>query len=220
MSVWMIPRIPRNKAPIAPIMMMKDNAVLDNSNNGEKRATIKIPAVTIVAACISAEIGVGPSSSHTLGPWRGAERFLKELHDEGIRINAMNPERTATPMREENFGKEPAESLLRPEYVATATLKTLLSKLTGEVISQTPAGGTNVNKGAAVTIVISKGTQFAYIPNIYSIEEAKAVKALQDLDLKVVVKKIGKKTVKKVTNITPKVGTKVKRGSTVTITVG
>lgn len=38
--------------------------------------------------CISVfdmlKIGVGPSSSHTLGPWRGAERFLNELHDEGI----------------------------------------------------------------------------------------------------------------------------------------
>ena len=37
--------------------------------------------------CISVfdmlKIGVGPSSSHTLGPWRAAERFLielKELH--------------------------------------------------------------------------------------------------------------------------------------------
>ena len=38
--------------------------------------------------CISVfdmlKIGVGPSSSHTLGPWRGAERFLKELHEEGL----------------------------------------------------------------------------------------------------------------------------------------
>ncbi len=38
--------------------------------------------------CISVfdmlKIGVGPSSSHTLGPWRGAERFLKELRSEGI----------------------------------------------------------------------------------------------------------------------------------------
>src|SRR6476646_5512237 len=29
------------------------------------------------------KIGVGPSSSHTLGPWRAAERFLKEIHDDG-----------------------------------------------------------------------------------------------------------------------------------------
>ncbi len=38
--------------------------------------------------CISVfdmlKIGVGPSSSHTLGPWRGAERFLNELRTEGI----------------------------------------------------------------------------------------------------------------------------------------
>lgn len=27
------------------------------------------------------KIGIGPSSSHTLGPWRAAERFIKELED-------------------------------------------------------------------------------------------------------------------------------------------
>ncbi len=30
------------------------------------------------------KIGVGPSSSHTMGPWRAAERFLKDCRDEGI----------------------------------------------------------------------------------------------------------------------------------------
>ena len=38
--------------------------------------------------CISVfdmlKIGVGPSSSHTLGPWRAAERFLSELRAENI----------------------------------------------------------------------------------------------------------------------------------------
>ncbi|WP_066220535.1 L-serine ammonia-lyase [Formosa haliotis] len=29
------------------------------------------------------KIGVGPSSSHTLGPWRAAERWIKELKDSG-----------------------------------------------------------------------------------------------------------------------------------------
>ena len=94
------------------------------------------------------------------------------------------------------------------------------TQLAGEVISQKPAGGGTADKGSKITLVISKGTQFAYIPNLYSIEEGKAVQSLKDLDLKVVVKKIGKKSVKKVTNISPKVGSKVKRGSTVTITVG
>lgn len=43
--------------------------------------------------CISVfdmlKIGVGPSSSHTLGPWRAAERFLGELRNENL-IPAVN----------------------------------------------------------------------------------------------------------------------------------
>ena len=68
MSFWITPRNPMNKAVMAPITMTKPSAASESSNNGEKRATMKMPAVTIVAAWISAEIGVGPSiesGSHT-----------------------------------------------------------------------------------------------------------------------------------------------------------
>ncbi len=58
----------------------------------------------------------------------------EELNEEGIRINTINPERTATPMRFENFGKEPVGSLLQPEKVADVSIKTLVSDLTGQVI--------------------------------------------------------------------------------------
>ncbi|WP_449446505.1 2-C-methyl-D-erythritol 4-phosphate cytidylyltransferase [Thermomonas brevis] len=51
-----------------------------------------------------------------------------------VRINAINPERTATPMRTENFGVEPAEMLLSAESVARATLSACMSPATGEVI--------------------------------------------------------------------------------------
>lgn len=51
-----------------------------------------------------------------------------------VRINAINPERTATPMRTENFGEEPAEMLLSAESVAQATLSACMSSATGEVI--------------------------------------------------------------------------------------
>src|SRR6476646_9590871 len=53
--------------PIRPVQ----NAVveqMDNTKSGDMRATMKMPAVTIVAAWMSAEIGVGPSiesGSHT-----------------------------------------------------------------------------------------------------------------------------------------------------------
>ena len=92
--------------------------------------------------------------------------------------------------------------------------------LAGAVISQVPSGGAPLAKGAKITLTISKGSQYVFIPNVFSLTEAKARAALSDLELKVVVKKIGVKKVKAVTNISPKVGTKVKRGSTVTITVG
>jgi CheY-like chemotaxis protein len=57
-----------DSAVVAPITVTNDNAVSDSSKSGLIRATMKMPAVTIVAAWISAEIGVGPSiesGSHT-----------------------------------------------------------------------------------------------------------------------------------------------------------
>lgn len=89
----------------------------------------------------------------------------------------------------------------------------------GAVVSQIPSGG-DIDKGSVVTLTVSKGSQFVFIPNVFSLSQAKAIDTLKDLDLKVVVKKVGNKKTKVVTNISPKVGDKVKRGSTVTITVG
>src|SRR4030065_1587446 len=61
MSFCTMPRKPMNNAVMAPITNTTDSAVSDSSNKGDMRATMKIPAVTMVAAWISAEIGVGPS---------------------------------------------------------------------------------------------------------------------------------------------------------------
>jgi serine/threonine-protein kinase len=90
----------------------------------------------------------------------------------------------------------------------------------GAVISQNPAGAVSLPKGSTITLVVSKGSKFVFIPNVYSIETTKAMAALKDLGLKVKVRSIGKKSVKYVTNVSPKVGAKVLRGTVVTITVG
>lgn len=90
----------------------------------------------------------------------------------------------------------------------------------GIVISQTPAGGGEAPRGTKIALVVSKGSQSVFIPNIYSLTQAKATAILQDLDLLVTVKKIGTRDVKIVIDILPMVGSKVMRGSTVTITVG
>ena len=89
----------------------------------------------------------------------------------------------------------------------------------GAVVSQTPGSG-EADKGSTITLIVSKGTEFVFIPNVFALSEEKAVATLKDLELKVIVKKVGNKKTKVVTNISPKVGSKVKRGSTVTITVG
>src|ERR1700759_4974030 len=61
MSFCTMPMRPVKNAVVAPITSTNDSAASDSSNSGDMRATMKMPAVTIVAAWISAEIGVGPS---------------------------------------------------------------------------------------------------------------------------------------------------------------
>jgi serine/threonine-protein kinase len=91
----------------------------------------------------------------------------------------------------------------------------------GGVISQTPAAG-DVPKGAKIELVVSKGSAYTTIPTMGIIgqTQAKATQILKDLGLVVKVKTLGATKTKKVINVLPKAGTKVKRGSTVTITVG
>lgn len=64
--------------------------------------------------------------------------FVQALSEEwqtyGILVNCINPERTRTPMRLENFGIEPENTLLSPEKVAMASLHTLVMPYNGEVI--------------------------------------------------------------------------------------
>lgn len=90
--------------------------------------------------------------------------------------------------------------------------------LAGAVISQSATA--SAPKGAVIKIVISKGSAYVFVPNVYSLTEAKARALLLDQDLKVTIKVTTKKSVRSVTSVVPKPGTKVRRGSAVTITVG
>lgn len=92
-------------------------------------------------------IALFTSSSYTRGRARSAvyaatkaavvnlmQGLSTEYAPDNVHINAINPERTHTPMRTENFGIEPAEELLDAEKVARSTLAVMLSDTTGEVI--------------------------------------------------------------------------------------
>jgi serine/threonine-protein kinase len=88
------------------------------------------------------------------------------------------------------------------------------------VISQSPAGGSVLNKGAKVSIVISKGPRYTFIPEtIIAMESVAAQNLLKSLGLKPKVVSTGKNKVKYVISVSPVKKTKVERGSTVTIKV-
>jgi serine/threonine-protein kinase len=116
-------------------------------------------------------------------------------------------------------GEEALNELTAAGFDVTTTYAFDEKAMPGEVISQQPAAGAPLPKGAAVEIFVSKGSAFVYIPNVMRYTQERAVALLEDLGLKVVVKKVTK-SAKLVIGIDPKVNAKVKRGSTVTLTVG
>jgi len=62
------------------------------------------------------------------------QALSEEWSAQDIKVNVINPERTATPMRSKAFGEEPPGSLLSAQQVAETSLEVLASQLTGAVI--------------------------------------------------------------------------------------
>ena len=121
----------------------------------------------------------------------------------------------------EKSGEEALTELTDAGFDVTVTYAFDEKIIPGGVISQTPAAG-DVPKGAKIDLVVSKGSAYTTIPTmgIVGQTQIKATQILKDLGLVVKVKTLGATKNKKVINVLPKAGTKVKRGSTVTITVG
>lgn len=55
----------------------------------------------------------------------------------------------------------------------------------GEIISQTPEEGTNVSKGDTISVVLSKGSQDAKVPDVRGMTLEEATEALEEAGLKV-----------------------------------
>lgn len=62
------------------------------------------------------------------------QALSEEFKSDNIRVNVVNPERTATEMRFKAFGKEDVNTLLDPYDVAEISLKTLVNKCNGKII--------------------------------------------------------------------------------------
>jgi ribitol-5-phosphate 2-dehydrogenase (NADP+) / D-ribitol-5-phosphate cytidylyltransferase len=63
-----------------------------------------------------------------------AQGLAAEWAADGIRVNAVSPERTDTAMRRSAFPDESRIGMLQPRDVAVATLRLVLSDLTGQVL--------------------------------------------------------------------------------------
>jgi 2-C-methyl-D-erythritol 4-phosphate cytidylyltransferase len=92
------------------------------------------------------------------------QALADEWAADGIRVNCVNPERTATPMRTKAFGQEPAGTLLSSEAVARTSLDVLLSPLTGHVVDvrredpmQGLAGASGIER--ALAQVLARGEE-------------------------------------------------------------
>ncbi len=62
------------------------------------------------------------------------QALSEEWAAQGIKVNVVNPERTATPMRTQAFGEEPPGTLLSAEAVAMTSIDVITSDVTGLVV--------------------------------------------------------------------------------------
>jgi len=84
----------------------------------------------------------------------------------------------------------------------------------GQVITQRPERSDLISKGSKIELEISKGSEFVFVPNVLGKTKNDASVDLENLGLKVSTKGSGK-----VNNISPAIGSKVKQGTVITITL-
>ena len=90
----------------------------------------------------------------------------------------------------------------------------------GSVISQSPDAGVRLEKGQQVTLTVSKGPELFAVPNVKGSTEAEAIDDLEQIGFEVKIDRKRSDTPKgEVISQSPKAGTKLADGATVTIVV-
>ena len=109
---------------------------------------------------------------------------------------------------------EALSELTNKGFDVDATYKFSNNVFKGLVISQTPDKSESISMGSKIELIISKGPEFVFVPNVLGKSKNDASVDLENLGLKVSIKGSGK-----VNNISPAIGTKVKQGTTITLTL-
>ena len=111
-------------------------------------------------------------------------------------------------------GDEALSELTDQGFDVDVTYKFSDSIFKGQVISQTPDKSDSIELGSKIAVVVSKGPEFVFVPNVLGKNRNDASLDIENLGLKVVIKGAGK-----VNNISPAIGTKVKQGAVITLTL-
>ncbi|WP_295806496.1 Stk1 family PASTA domain-containing Ser/Thr kinase [uncultured Corynebacterium sp.] len=90
---------------------------------------------------------------------------------------------------------------------------------TGEIISQNPAGGSQLSKGSKIHITVSKGQKDVSVPDVSGMDRDRAVEMLSSMDFEVNVNSVDSELPENQVIKVAEKGQKLPKGSTVTIEV-
>jgi serine/threonine-protein kinase len=111
-------------------------------------------------------------------------------------------------------GEQALSELTDMGFDVDAAYKFSDSIFKGQVISQSPEKLESTGKGSKIELIISKGPEFVFVPNVLGKNKNDASLDLENLGLRVKIKGSGK-----VNNISPAIGTKAKQGAIITLTL-
>jgi serine/threonine-protein kinase len=135
---------------------------------------------------------------------------------------SAGPEQVAVP-DVTGLSRESAEARLRDEGFAVSVLEQESDVTEGDVISQSPSGGTELTRGETVTITVSTGRPQVDVPDVIGMSERSARSSLRSAGLEPVTQQ---RTVTDpaqdgvVIEQRPAPGTQVDRGRQVVIVLG
>ena len=143
----------------------------------------------------------------------------------GTRVRLLvssGPEKIAVP-NVVGLEQDSAQGRLQDEGLGVAVTQVESQEPEGQVISQSPVGGSRVSKGSRVTITVSKGTPKVDIPDVTGMSASSAAARLRAAGLKVSEKTRStdnKDEDGQVLDQRPGGGAQVEKGRTVVIVVG